>query len=455
MRKWRKWILPGILILALAGSGLWGYRENQARQSLQNRAESQYQKNFYELSWHIDTITGQLAQLIVSTSEEQSVLGLAALWRQAFAAQSNIGGLPLAFVSLSNTEKFLSDTGEITHAMLSRVTKEAGNLGQTDIDMLKQLYNRAEGLNENLGNMAAQVLERDLSWTQVEVAAVNANTRLDDNSILDGFEVMEQKMEEYPELQLGESFQNVRPDIQKITGEKKTGLEEAKEIARKWWFTNGKAPEGRLIYEGAGNIPTFGFEFSNQQNGEIPVYIDVSKLDGTIVWALKPKTVAKAQKDINEAGRNAQAFLQSHGFNNLVLIETRNEDNSGVYTFVPRQGEVLLYPDQLQVEVALDTGEIIGFEGTPYYMFHKQRQIGTPTINEEKLRSMISPNLKVDLIRLALISNFWGKEVLAWEVRGSYDKEQFVIYYNAKTGSEEQFTRVTPPRKHAFMVAGI
>lgn len=453
MRKWRNWIILGILILALAGSGFWGYKENLARQSLQNRAESQYQKNFYELAWHIDTITGQLAQLIVSTSEEQGVLGLAALWRQAFAAQSNIGSLPLAFISLSNTEKFLSDTGEITHAILSRVTKEAGGLQKEDTEILKQLYNRAKGLNDNLADMAAKVLERDLSWTQVEVAAVNSNKKLEDNTLLDGFELMEQKMEEYPELQLGESFQTVRPDTKKLVGEKKIGLEEAKNLAGKWWFTNGNIPEVRLIYEGAGNIPTYGLEFSDRKSGEIPVYMDVSKLDGTIVWALKPKTVNEDTTAPAEAERNAQAFLQSHGFNNLVLVETRNEENSGVYTFVPRQGEVLLYPDQLQVQVALDTGEIIGFEGTPYYMFHQQRKLSAPTINEERLRAMLSPNLKTDLIRLALINNFWGEEVMTWEVRGSYEEEQFVIYYNARTGSEEQFTRITPPKKHTFMVA--
>jgi len=455
MRRWREWLIPGALIIALVGSGIWGYRENQTRQSLQNRAESQYQKNFYELSWHMDTITGQLAQLIVSSSEEQGVLGLATLWRQAFAAQSNIGGLPLAFVSLSNTEKFLSDTGEITHALLSRITKEAGRLQEKDLEILKQLYDRSNGLNKELANMAARVLDRQLSWTEVEVATITANAQLADNTILDGFELMEQKMEEYPELELGEDFQTVRADTRQIKGEKKISLEEAKTMAAKWWFPSGNAPAARLIYEGAGNIPTFGLEFSDQQEEDVPVYIDVSKIDGTIIWVLKPKSIQAPNIEISEGARKAQEFLQKHGFNNLVLIETDSEDNNGVYTFVPRQGEVLMYPDQIQVQVALDDGEIIGYEGTPYYMYHKQRQIPLPEINEEKLRAMISPNLKVDLIRPALINNYWGQDTLTWEVRGSYDEEDFVIFYNAKTGEEEQFVRLTPPEKHFFNVMGV
>jgi spore germination protein len=302
--------------------------------------------------------------------------------------------------------------------------------------------------------MAARILDRELSWTQVEVAAINTNTQLKDNSILDGFELMEQKMEEYPELELGEDFQTVRADIRKMKGEKKISLEEAKTLAAKWWFSAGQVPDAKLVYEGAGNIPTFGLEFSDQQE-DVPVYIDVSKLDGTIVWSLKPKTIVEPNLEVGEGERKAQEFLQKHGFNNLVIIETKIEDNNGVYTFVPRQGEVLLYPDQIQVQVALDNGEIIGYEGTPYYMHHEQREIPLPEINEEKLRSMLSTDLKVDLIRLALINNYWDKEVLTWEVRGSYDEEKFVIFYNAKTGGEEQFARLTLPDKHSFYVAGV
>lgn len=454
MRNWRSWILPGVLIIALLVTGFWGMQEAKDRQMLQNRAESQYQKNFYELVWHIDTITGQLAQLIVSSSREQGVVGLASLWRQTFAAQSNIGGLPLSFVSLSSTERFLSDTGEITHAMLSRITKEAGGLSEAEINVLKQLYERADNLDTELVNLAAGVLDRQLSWTEVEVAAINSNTRLADNTILDGFEIMEQKMEEYPELELGEEFQAVRADEKKLTGENKISLEQAEALAAKWWFGGPTAPQVRLLYEGAGLIPTFGLEFSNQKADEIPVYMDVSKIDGTVVWALKPQTVTASEINLDEAGRRAREFLQSHGYINVVQVNADTEDNIGVFTFAPRQGDVIIYPDQLSVQVAMDKGEIIGFEGTPYYMNHQTRDLPAPAISEERLRAMLSPNLQVDLIRLALINNYWNREVLTWEVRGSYSKEDFVIYYNTHTGIEEEFTRITPPEKHTFNVAG-
>ncbi len=454
MRKRVYWVLPGILTIALLATGYWGYSEYQARQNLQNRAESLYQKSFHELSWHIDTITGQLAQALISSSKEQAVLTLATIWRQVFAAQEDLGALPLAFVPLSKTEKFLSDAGDVSYALLNRAAQGQEGLSEKELKTVEQLYNRAKVLREELAKVGSQVLDRELSWTQVEVSAVQANGELADNTIIDGFQLMEKKMEEYPELNLDEEFGRVRPDVKKVRGNQDISAAEAQNIAHRWWFPPDDRHQGRISYEGVGDIPTFGIEFPPMENENVPVYVDVSKLDGTIIWAMKPKTIGDLSLDLKSGERNAQSFLQRHGFNDMMLVEVDQGDGTGIYTFVPRQGDVLLYPDQVKVQVALDNGEIIGYEGTPYYMYHKTRQLGSPRISEAQLRQQISPYLNVELIRPALIADTWGKEILAWEVRGSIDTEKFVIFYNALTGSEESIVRITPPPKFDFNVEG-
>ena len=452
MRKWFYWVLPGILSVALLATGYWGYREYHSRQNLQNRAESQYQKSFHELSWHIDTIAGQLAQALISSSKEQAILGMATIWRQVFAAQEDLGALPLAFVPLSKTEKFLSDTGDVSYALLNRTAQGQTGLTEKDLKTLEQLYQRAKVLREDLAKVASQVLDQELSWTQVEVSAVQTKGELVDNTIIDGFQLMEKKMEEYPELNLGDDFTPVKPDVKKIKGNQDINEADAQNIAHKWWFPPDDKHQGRISYEGVGDIPTFGIEFPPLENENAPVYVDVSKLDGSVIWAMKPKTVGNATLDLSAGERNAKSFLESHGLNNMVLVEVDQEDGTGIYTFVPRQGEVLLYPDQVKVQVALDNGEIIGYEGTPYYMYHKKRDLGSPRISEDQLKKQISPYLNVELIRPAIIANTWGKEILAWEVRGSIDTEKFVIFYNAINGSEESIVRLTPPPKFDFIV---
>lgn len=453
MEKWRKWLIPGLLVLGLVAVGTWGFRESQARLQLQNRAESQYQRSFHELAEHVDEISGQLAQILVSSSKEQSTLGLATVWRQVFAAQANIGGLPLGLIPLSKTEKFLADTGSVSYGLLTRTTQGEAGFTENDLGVLEELYERAKALREDLNQLSAKILNQQLSWTQMEVAMNEGGKELEDNTIVNGFRVMEQKMEEYPEMNLGEDFTRVQPDTKVVRGQQEINFEKAETLAQQWWFTADTEQTGRLSYEGVGNIPTYGIEFP-AADGEEPVYIDVSKLDGTVIWVMKPKTVGGQNLDLIEGEKYSRKFLKEHGLTNIALVKAEEEDNMGVYTYVPLQGEVLLYPDQVKVQVALDNGEVTGYEGTLYYMYHETRDLPTPALSASDIRNQVSSYLNIELIRPALIANIWGKEILTWEVRGTFGDEKFVIFYNANTGSEEEISRITPPPKYEFNTAG-
>lgn len=453
-KKWGYWILTGVLTAGIIGTGYWGYGEYLVRQKLQNRAEGQYQRAFHEMSWHIDTISGQLAQILVSKSKEQGVISLATLWRQVFAAQANLGELPLAFMPLSKTEKFLADTGDVSFALLSRTAQDVQGLNEKEQNIIEQLYERSKGLREDMTKLSSEILDRQLSWTQVEVAALQSNKQLEDNTILDGFDLMERRMEEYPEIDLGQDFSQVRPDIREVRSDQKITLENAQRIAHDWWYSKEDAHQAKLAYEGVGDIPTYGLEFNPLEGEDNPLYLDISKLDGTVIWAMQPKTISEASLNTSDGEIKAQEFLSAHGFQSMALVKAEQDDNAGIYTLVPRQGDVLLYPDQVKVQVALDNGEVIGYEGTPYYMYHKERDLPQPKINEEQLRKQVSPYIKIELIRPALIANTWGKEILSWEVRGSFEEEKFVIFYNADSGSEEQITRLTPPPKFEFALKG-
>lgn len=454
MRKWTRWILPLILVVAVAGTGYWGYTEYMSRQTLQNRAESQYQKAFHELAWHVDNITGQLAQLLISTSREQNIIGLATLWRQSFAAQSNLGSLPLGLVPLTKTEKLLSDTTDMSFALLNRTAQGASPLSEEEQQGVQGLYERARGLEEEMSKLSAQILNEELSWTQVELATMQSDQEMDDNTILNGFQLAEKKLEEYPEINLARDLSPVMPDTVKVRGDQELSQEKAQQLAQNWWYQSNTQHQISTNYEGVGDVPTYGFEFAAAEGESSNIYVDVSKLDGTIIWTMNPRDVTEAKIDLGEGERQAMSFLQKRSFPQMTAVKADREDNTGVYTFVPVQQGTLIYPDQVKIQVALDNGEIIGYEGTPYYMYHKKREIPAPRLSEEDIRQQVSPLLEVEIIRPALITNPWGKEVLTWEVRGSIFEEKFVIFYNTENGSEEQITRITPEIQHEFTIAG-
>lgn len=117
-------------------------------------------------------------------------------------------------------------------------------------------------------------------------------------------------------------------------------------------------------------------------------------------------------------------------------------DGSVQFNFVPVQDEVYLYPDIVKVKVALDNGDIIGFDATAYYMNHTERKLEKPKLTEKEAEQKVNKNLKIEGRKLTLIPLESGKEVLAYEFKGTYKGDTFYVYINALNGNEEKILKV-------------
>jgi len=49
------------------------------------------------------------------------------------------------------------------------------------------------------------------------------------------------------------------------------------------------------------------------------------------------------------------------------------EDNTAIINYAYKQGDVVVYPDLIKVKIALDNGEVIGFESKGYLSNHTER----------------------------------------------------------------------------------
>lgn len=92
--------------MLLLGGIWWGNQKIEqleaGHQTALYQAEGQYQRSFWELSDSIENMNGQLAQLLVTTSQEQLLLGLSSLWREVYSAVNNLSGLPVAMQELES-----------------------------------------------------------------------------------------------------------------------------------------------------------------------------------------------------------------------------------------------------------------------------------------------------------------------------------------------------------------
>jgi spore germination protein len=96
----------------------------------------------------------------------------------------------------------------------------------------------------------------------------------------------------------------------------------------------------------------------------------------------------------------------------------------------------------IKLKVALDNGEIIGFESFGYLMAHHQRDIPEAKLTPEEAKAKINPRVRVEDVRKALIPLNNGQEVFTYEISGKLNEDHYLIYINALTGDEENILQV-------------
>ena len=518
-RQKNRWLMLLALVL-IALLVIVSYQARQWRQEnrqLLSLAENVYQRDFHDLAQNMSEITGQLAQVLAGASREQLALSLSALWRQTFAAQANLGGLPLLLVPLNQTEKFLADTADAVYYALWRTSRENDTLKEEEQQYIAALYERSLVLSDSLGEISRQIVEEDLRLLDLQSGLWAGD--VEDNSILDGLSMLETELEDYPESNLNTDLSELAgseetkgpPEaLQEITGEGDAGegeaagqgeeepaipSAEAVEAALDFWLGQNRAGfVGEVAFESVGDLPSYSIEIRPRAGGDAIAEVDVTKKDGKVLWAMAiPGTrgadagnqeaaagsapdsggtdsdfaggnsgpagvsggaagqsnlsgsVSRSELDaarLIQGAQKAQTFLLDRDFPEMELAYSQFDGTYGIYTFVPLQEGVRLYSDQLKIQVELASQNITGYEGTPFYRNHRQRQLPEVQITRHQILTRLSPYLDATEFHLALIEDDWGREIMVWEVRATYGQENFALYYNTQNGAEEKILRL-------------
>jgi germination protein YpeB len=98
-----------------------------------------------------------------------------------------------------------------------------------------------------------------------------------------------------------------------------------------------------------------------------------------------------------------------------------------------------VYPDLVKVSVAMDNGEILGYDAKGFLVNHTEREYPEKLYSQTSAEKSISPKLTVLSHRLAVIPTDGLNEKLCYEfVCQSESGRKTLVYINAETGEEEQ-----------------
>ncbi len=431
------------LIVLLMVSGYSMFRLQQLEkdhQRISYQAEAMYQRSFGELADSVQTMNEQLAKLLVTSSREQLLYGLSGLWREVYSAISSLGALPVAMHQLEQTDLLLHDVAEYSYYLMRKNVLNQQPLSSQDWQQLEDFYRRSGIVQQELERLETSLLTEDF-----RLAALSVND--EENLVAAAFRSIESQVTALPEIQFEEGVRKIEPEPQPIQGSvisESEAIDKANAFLSILENTQNTNTSQETIQQGSlafiadhAKLPVYGIAYPDNR------YVEVSCTRGLILQYYHTRELQNARLSASQAEIQAQNILHKLQLYNMVCVESSMDGTTASFSFVPQQEQVYLYPDMINLQLALDDGTLLSFDQTSYQTRHHHREIASPRIEPDAILQNRNPNFTVDTLRLALIMDEYStRELLVYELRGRIIGENFSIFIDANTGQELRIVRL-------------
>lgn len=386
--------------------------------------ESGYREAVEELASSADKISSTLTKGKYSNDAAMTARLANELITQSNTAKEALLKLPVSSFDLEDTNKFLSQVGNYAYS-LSEKAARGEPYDISDTDNLEALSDIAEQFSELIWQLKNKMFSSDEELYEMF-------EDLDELLILEDLTNLESGFDEMPKLIYDGPYSDhiLEKTPKMLEGAEEVTLEQAAEKAAKllgveaWELQSSDTGE-------EGKMPSYCFW---TENG----YAAVTKQGGYLNYMIKSRNVRDDEIEEEQAVRLAGLYLESLGIENMESTYYEEYNNVLCVNFAYKDGDVICYTDLIKVSVALDNGEIMGFDGRGFIVNHYDRNIHEPSIPQTEAQQKLSPFLRVSGSKLALIPTDATDEKLCWEFKcGTDDDETILVYINAETGAEE------------------
>lgn len=437
----------GVLGAALVLSLGWGYNEYRQAENYRMINENQYQRSFKDFASHLDQLETDLAKSRVAAAPSQKVLYLSQAGSITQSAMKDLAQLPAEEVGLNYVGEFLNRTGDFTKSLAHRVSVGT-NPTSDEEKTLADVHERLLLVNQNVQDLVTRVDNENLAWTseasswrqrlsfwkteQAEAAAESADGPA--SSVRSGLDQLNASLQKLPpfsytgEIETRSVKEPLGLPSQEVNKDK--ALEVAKDFLSKIGYP-GSNPEFAGVTQGS-----LGGYIWKQGN----IFMTVSKRGGVV-------TIFRDQRELNERTLNSdQAKSKVRETLNALgwkLVLTSTEDFGGYLQleYVDESEGVRYYSDKVRLTASLDNGQIIGYDSTPYWAYHQKRNFNKK-LSLDQARTKLRAGFQVKETRMAVIPVMGNREVMAYEFRGAYQGEEYLVYINAENGLEEKIQRI-------------
>lgn len=436
-------VLGSALILSLA----WGYNEYREAETFRLATENQYHRSFKDLASHLDQLETDLAKGRVAATPNQKVLYLSQAGSISESAMKDLAQLPAEEAGLSYLGEFLNRTGDFSRTLAHRVAI-GNNPTPEEEKTLADVHERLLMVNDTIQNLVMRVDTENLAWTsevspwrqrlsfwkteKAEAAADGADGPA--SSVRSGLDQLNASLQKLPPFSYTGEYEsrsvNEPLGLPSTEANKDKALEVAKDFLRKVGYSEVN-PEFAGVTQG----PMGGYLWK-QGN----ILMTVSKRGGVVTLFRDQRELEERTLSPDQAKAKVDETLKALGWN---LVLTSKEDFGGYLQleYVDDRDGIRYYPDKVRITVTLDNGQITGYDATPYYAYHQTRNF-MKKLTLDQARTKLRSGFQVKETRMAVIPVMGNREVLAYEFRGMYQGEEYLVYINAENGVEEKIQRI-------------
>lgn len=415
------------------------------RNDYRNYLQGEYSKCMFDLITDVQNIRVDLGKAAIIGSREQKIASFEEIFRQASLANVNLHSLPLTTETSGATSKFLSQVGDFCYT-LSLETSQGNDLSDKDYDTIESLKNESFTLESQLKNASDDINTGRLTWGEIRKNISGIYGGKESEVLAQKFTGIQKQVSEYPALIYDGPFSdNVVQKTPKIMSAKVISEKDAEDVVRKVIGSDKVSKIELNKSQGKTNIPSYSYSVTikGRSSKQPKVTCEITKNGGKVVYLLDGRSIGQPTINAAKSLSIGTGFLDKMGFKNMASTYILNYENTSTISYIYKQGDVAMYPDQVKIKIALDDGSIIGIETQKYLVSHLDtRKLPSPKVSQSDAKKKIGKKLNITSVRLAVIPTPTNSEAYCYEFSGNYKGDNFKVYINADTGFEERIIQI-------------
>ncbi len=429
MKKRRPLIrLVSFLSAVVIALTIWGATNSFKLAVAKREIQASNERALTQLGTYLDDINLNLQKCTYCTGGRMMSDITSKIWRSSASAKESLSEITDGDVELSGVYKFLSQVGEYTLAMKERIAS-GEKISAEDSENLNKLLKYSKSLSEKVNTLIEQEENGLLDFEEIKTTLQkDGSERMVLSSALND---ANQSLSDYPTLIYDGPFSDHIMNKKSEMIEKLNFATEAQAKEKAADFLKISSDELKLLSKTNNNLSTYTFYNKDYT-------ISVTQKGAIVVSVLKSQFVSEIKLSSEEAIKKAVGYLKARGYSEIKESYYSITDGLCTINFSYYDNGITYYTDLIKVTVAMDTGEITGFDATGYVMNHKARTIPTKVkYTPIEGKKLINENLSVISYKKAVIPNEWENEVYTYEYRcADAQKQEVLVYIDPLTGEE-------------------